>query len=91
MPYLFCLTAAVCSASRKRDPTSQASGLLHYALPPDKLTQAYALYRIDVSLYFITTLYVFVVLWLMLRTHTEFVCATWPNASRGFGWYALLS
>ncbi len=48
--------------------TSQAAGLLHYTLPPDKLAQAYALYRIDVSLYFITTLYVFLVLWFMLRT-----------------------
>jgi len=47
---------------------TQGSGLLHYTLPPDKLAQAYALYRIDVSLYFITTLYIFVVLWLMLRT-----------------------
>ncbi len=49
--------------------SAPAGGLLHYTLPPDKLAQAYALYRIDVSLYFITTLYVFVVLWLMLRTH----------------------
>jgi Zn-dependent protease with chaperone function len=46
-------------------PTAQ---LLHYTLPPDKLAQAYALYRIDVSLYLITTLYVFIILCLMLRT-----------------------
>jgi len=45
-----------------------AGGLLHYTLPPDKLAQAHALYRIDVSLYFVTTLYVFLILWLMLRT-----------------------
>ena len=44
------------------------TALMHYTLPPDKLAQAYALYRIDVSLYFVTTLYVFLVLWLMLRT-----------------------
>ena len=44
------------------------TGLLHYTLPPDKLAQAYALYRIDVSLYLVVTLYVFVVLYLMLRT-----------------------
>ncbi len=55
--------------SQSASTTSHASGLLHYTLPPDKLAQAYALYRIDVSLYFLTTLYVFVVLWLMLRTH----------------------
>ena len=51
----------------KAQPT-QANGLLHYTLPPDKLAQAYALYRIDVSLYIIVTFYVFLVLWLMLRT-----------------------
>ena len=49
--------------------TTPPGGFLHYTLPPDKLAQAYALYRIHVSLYFITTLYVFLVLWLMLRTH----------------------
>lgn len=48
--------------------TTGAGKLLHYTLPPDKLAQALALYRIDVSLYFIATLYVFLVLWLMLRT-----------------------
>jgi Zn-dependent protease with chaperone function len=47
---------------------AQAGDLVRYTLPPDKLAQAYALYRIDVSLYFITTLYIFVVLWFMLRT-----------------------
>ncbi len=45
----------------------QAGGLLHYTLPPDKLAQAYALYRIEVSLYLVTTAYVFIVLWMMLR------------------------
>lgn len=70
MPYLFRLTAALLlSQSQSANPTPPVSGLLHYTLPPDKLAQAYALYRIDVSLYFITTLYIFVVLWLMLRTH----------------------
>jgi len=42
--------------------------LLRYTLPPDKLTQAYALYRLDGTLYFITTIWSLVVLWLMLRT-----------------------
>ncbi len=51
------------------NPNTSAGGLLHYTLPPDKLAQAYALYRIDVSLYFIATLYIFLVLWLMLRLH----------------------
>lgn len=47
--------------------STQTNALLHYTLPPDKLAQAYALYRIDVWLYIITTLYIFAVLYLMLR------------------------
>ncbi len=49
---------------------SESTGqpLLHYTLPPDKLRQAYALYRIDVGLYLITTVYGFGVLYVMLRT-----------------------
>ena len=49
---------------------AQASGaLIQYSLPPDKLAKAYALYRLDGSLYFITTLWAVLVLWVMLRTH----------------------
>jgi len=62
------MAALVLQSSQSASAASQAGGLLHYTLPPDKLAQAYALYCIDVSLYFITTLYVFLVLWLMLRT-----------------------
>jgi STE24 endopeptidase len=47
--------------------TPPSGDLLHYTLPPDKLAQAHALYRIDVSLYFIATCYLFLVLWIMLR------------------------
>jgi Zn-dependent protease with chaperone function len=54
--------------SQTAPAVSRASEILHYTLPPDKLARAQALYRIDVSLYFITTLYVFFLLWLMLRT-----------------------
>jgi STE24 endopeptidase len=46
-----------------------AQPLLQYSLPPDKLTKAYALYLLDGALYFVTTLWGFVVLWLMLRMH----------------------
>ncbi|HLI62837.1 MAG TPA: M48 family metallopeptidase [Terriglobales bacterium] len=42
--------------------------LLQYSLPPDKLAKAYALYLLNGALYFVTTLWSFVVLWLMLRT-----------------------
>ena len=62
------LSLALLGDTKAPSATTQASGLLHYTLPPDKLAQAYALYRIDVSLYFVTTVYLFLVLWLMLRT-----------------------
>ena len=42
--------------------------MLHYTLPPDKLEQAYALYRIHGTLYFVTSLWMLIVLYLMLRT-----------------------
>jgi Zn-dependent protease with chaperone function len=42
--------------------------LLQYSLPSDKLAKAYALYLLHGTLYFVTTLWGFVVLWLMLRS-----------------------
>ncbi len=42
--------------------------LLQYTLPPDKLEKAYALYLLNGTLYFVTTVWSFVVLYLMLRT-----------------------
>jgi Zn-dependent protease with chaperone function len=42
--------------------------LLRYTLPPAELRKAYALYRIDVSLYLVLTVYGFLVLYLMLRS-----------------------
>jgi Zn-dependent protease with chaperone function len=40
---------------------------MQYTLPPDKLEKAYALYLLHGTMYFVTTLWGFVVLWLMLR------------------------
>jgi STE24 endopeptidase len=61
--------AAATSQSTAPTESAQATQpLLHYTLPPDKLTKAYALYLLDGYLYFITTVWSFVVLWLMLRT-----------------------
>ncbi len=54
------------STSSATSPTPQP--LLQYSLPPDELTKAYALYLLDGTLYFVTTLWGFAVLWLMLRT-----------------------
>lgn len=59
---------SVATVSSNQATTAGTSELLHYTLSPDKLAQARALYRIDVSLYFIASLYVLLVLWLMLRT-----------------------
>jgi len=42
--------------------------LLQYSLPPDKLEKAYALYLLNGTLYFVTTAWGFLVLYLMLRT-----------------------
>ncbi len=53
-----------------RSPSILASAsqpLLQYSLPPDKLAQAYALYLLDGTLYFVTAIWGFLVLWLMLR------------------------
>ncbi len=77
MLFLFLLLAAISdsraavlkSTAATSSAVSQTSQpLLQYSLPPDKLTKAYALYLLDGALYFVTTLWGFVVLWLMLRT-----------------------
>ncbi len=48
--------------------TDSSHPLLQYTLPPDKLEKAYALYLLNGTLYFITTAWGFLVLYLMLRT-----------------------
>jgi STE24 endopeptidase len=45
-----------------------ARPLLQYNLPPDKIERAYALYLLNGTLYFVTTAWSFLVLYLMLRT-----------------------
>jgi STE24 endopeptidase len=45
-----------------------ARPLLQYNLPPDKLERAYALYLLNGTLYFVTTAWSVLVLYLMLRT-----------------------
>jgi len=70
--------------AQKSAAHSQSGALLHYTLPPDKLAQAYALYRIDVSLYLITTAYVFLVLCLMLRTRFAALLRTMAERASPF-------
>lgn len=60
--------AGASSTPPPTDSTSASSRpLLQYSMPPDKLAKAYALYLLDGALYFVTTLWSFLVLWLMLR------------------------
>ena len=50
-------------------PTStQPPALIHYLLPPHKLQKSYALYLIGGVLYFVTTVWGFLILYGMLRT-----------------------
>jgi len=74
---LLCLLLAIFTLPAVAQDSSPATAganveaarpLLHYTLPPDKLAKAYALYRLDGALYFITSIWGFVVLLLMLRT-----------------------
>jgi Zn-dependent protease with chaperone function len=55
------------SSSVSASAPTAAHPLLQYSLPPDKLAQAYALYLLDGTLYFVTSVWGFLVLWLMLR------------------------
>jgi Zn-dependent protease with chaperone function len=54
--------------SAQATATAPSHPLLQYTLPPDKLEKAYALYLLNGTLYFVTTAWSFVVLYLMLRT-----------------------
>ena len=63
------LPAAAAQAASTAPGTGAVSSrpLVQYSLPPDKLAKAHALYLLDGALYFITTLWGLVVLWMMLR------------------------
>jgi STE24 endopeptidase len=84
------LAAAIDSRAAETTAASPASSvavsegsqpLLQYSLPSDKLAKAHALYILDGALYFITTLWGLVVLWLMLRTRFGVRLRDW--AERG--------
>jgi STE24 endopeptidase len=89
---LFLLLAAPVLAAQQTQATSSAPNsaspaashpLLQYSLPPDKLAKAYALYLIDGTLYFVTTIWSLLVLWLMLRTRFGLRLREWAErASR---------
>jgi len=75
---LLVLLAAACAsvhpsrAAAQQGPTASSSSSpspqpLRYTLPPDKLQKAYALYLLDGTLYLVTTAWVLLVLYGMLR------------------------
>ena len=81
------ITPRAIAAEPARSPASKASipprPLLQYSLPPDKLAKAHALYLLDGALYFATTLWALVVLWMMLRSHFGPRLRSWAeNVSR---------
>ena len=62
--------------------TSEASPtLIQYSLPADKLAKAHALYILDGAFYFVTTMWGFVVLWLMLRARFGARLRDWAERS----------
>ncbi len=63
--------------------TARSHPLLQYSLPPDKLEKAYALYLMTGTLYFVTTAWAFLILYLMLRTRFGVRLRDWAvRASR---------
>ena len=60
--------AAAQQGSAASTSSSASPQLLQYALPPDKLQKAYALYLLDSWLYSVTTAWGLLVLYVMLRT-----------------------
>ena len=58
--------------------------LLQYSLPPDKLEKAYALYLITGTLYFVTTAWTFLVLYLMLQTRFGARLRDWAERTSRF-------
>jgi len=71
-------------AAQQDFPTAVSSHqLLQYTLPPDKLQKAYALYLLTGVLYFVTTAWILLVLYLMLRTRFGVGLREW--AERGSG------
>jgi STE24 endopeptidase len=76
--------SAPMSPSGVQAQTGSSQPLLQYSLPPDKLAKAHALYLIDGSLYFVTSLWGFVVLWLMLQTRFGVMLGDWAQRTSRF-------
>ncbi len=86
--FLFTLTL-LAIAQQSPAPTSSALSatsrpLLQYSLPPEKLAKAHALYLSDGVLYFVSTLWSFLILWLMLRTRFGVRLRDWAERASRF-------
>ena len=66
--FAFPATGAAAQSLQPAASLDSSRPLLQYTLPPDKLEKAYALYLLNGTLYFVTTVWSFLVLYLMLRT-----------------------
>jgi STE24 endopeptidase len=66
--FAFPATGAPAQNSQAAATPDSSRPLLQYTLPPGKLEKAYALYLLNGTLYFVTTAWSFLVLYIMLRT-----------------------
>jgi Zn-dependent protease with chaperone function len=93
--FLLTLMAVLCAsvlpraAMAQQAPPSASSSvssphLLRYTLPPNKLREAYALYLLNGTLYFVTTAWTFLVLYLMLRTRFGARLRDWAERASRF-------
>src|SRR5208337_4954641 len=75
-------------AAQQDSPTVASSSnshqLLQYTLPPDKLQKAYALYLLTGTLYFVTTAWTFLILYLMLRARFGVWLRDWAERASRF-------
>ncbi len=70
--------------SQTADNSANSRPLLQYTLRPDKLQKAYALYLLTGTLYFVTTGWSFLVLYLMLRTRFGARLRDWAECASRF-------
>ena len=87
---LLAASAAALTASGEAPSNSVSAApatshpILQYSLPPDKLAHSYALYRLDATLYFVTSVWSFLVLFLMLRMRFGVRLRDWAERTSRF-------
>jgi STE24 endopeptidase len=86
---LACISLGSAAAERGQLTSTSANvapphPLLHYTLPPDKLAQAHALYRLEATMVPILTAWTFLVFYLMLRTRFGVGLRDWAERASRF-------